>query len=131
MRALEPERALEVALEEVAVAGEHGRLRELALILIDNAVKYSPPDMPVEVAVSVRPARLTVRDHGPGMSGEDAERAFDRFFRGTASTRSPGSGLGLAIARAGAERYGAEVALEPATGGGTRAVVTFPDGGEG
>ena len=127
MGALEPDRVLDIAVEEVAVAGEHGRLRELALILIDNAVKYSPADRPVEVAVSARPPRLTVRDHGPGMSAEDAERAFDRFFRGTASTQSAGSGLGLAIARAIAARYGAQVALEPAPGGGTRAVVAFPE----
>ena len=126
VRALEPERVLDTRLGEVEVAGEHARLRELAAILIDNAVKYSPPGTPVEVTVDAGPPRLTVRDHGPGMSAEDAERAFDRFFRGSASTRGPGSGLGLAIARAIAERYGAEVVLEPATGGGTRAIVTFP-----
>jgi two-component system sensor histidine kinase MprB len=126
MRALEPERDLVTELEEVAVAGEHGRLRELALILIDNAVKYSPGGTPVEVAVSAAPPLLTVRDHGPGLSAEDTERAFDRFFRGSAATLGPGSGLGLAIARVIAARSGAVVTLEPAPGGGTRAVVTFP-----
>ena len=126
MRALEPDRALDVRLDEVSVAGEHGRLRELTLILIDNAVKYSPAGTPVEVAVTARPPALSVRDHGPGMSGEDAERAFDRFYRGSASTLTRGSGLGLAIARAIAARYGAEVVLEPAEGGGTRALVGFP-----
>lgn len=126
MGALEPGRTLSVSLQETVVAGEHGRLRELALILIDNAVKYSPPGTPVEVAVVARPPRLTVRDHGPGMTPEDAERAFDRFFRGSASTRSAGSGLGLAIARSIAGRHGAGVRLEPAAGGGTLATVAFP-----
>lgn len=127
MAALEPDRRLGVDVAPAVVAGEHGRLRELALILIDNAVKYSPPEAEVAVSVSAAPPRLTVRDHGPGLSPEDAERAFDRFFRGAAAASSPGSGLGLAIARAICDRHGARMALEPAAGGGTRAVVTFPE----
>ncbi len=127
MAAHEPDRRLDVRLEETTVAADHGRLRELALILIDNAVKYSPPETEITVSVSARPPRLTVRDRGPGLSAEDAERAFDRFFRGSASARSPGSGLGLAIARAIGHRYGARVTLEPGPDGGTRAVVAFPE----
>lgn len=127
MSALEPARRLERELAPVVVLGEHGRLRELALILIDNAVKYSPPDAPVTVAVSDGPPRLTVRDRGPGMSPQEAARAFDRFFRGAAASGRPGSGLGLPIARAVCERVGATIRLEPAPGGGTLAVVTFPE----
>ena len=127
MAAHEPDRRLDVRLEETTVAADHGRLRELALILIDNAVKYSPPETEITVSVSARPPRLTVRDRGPGLSAEDAERAFDRFFRGSASARSPGSGLGLAIARAIGHRYGARVTLEAGPDGGARAVVAFPE----
>ena len=125
--ALEPDRRLRYHLDEVEVVGDHGRLRELALILIDNAVKYSPAESEVTVAVSARPPRLSVRDHGPGLSAADSERAFDRFFRGAESALTPGSGLGLAIARAICERYGAAVTLAPAPGGGTLAVVAFPE----
>ena len=111
----------------MVVLGEHGRLRELALILIDNAVKYSPPDAPVTITVSDGPPRLIVRDRGPGMPPDEAARAFDRFFRGAAASGRPGSGLGLPIARAVCDRIGATIRLEPAPGGGSLAVVTFPE----
>ena len=87
--ALEPGRVVEQDLAPAVVLGEHGRLRELALILIDNAIKYSPADAPVTVAVREHPPRLTVRDRGPGMSADDSARAFDRFFRGAAAAGRP------------------------------------------
>ena len=129
IRALEPGRVVEQELAPAVVLGEHGRLRELALILIDNAIKYSPADAPVTVAVREHPPRLTVRDRGPGMSTDDSARAFDRFFRGAAAAGRPGSGLGLPIARAVCDRFGATIALEGAPGGGTVATVTFPGSG--
>ena len=65
--ALEPDRVLDLDLQEATVAGEHGRLRELALILVDNAVRYSPPEAPVSVRVTGGPRpSLVVTDRGPG-----------------------------------------------------------------
>ena len=127
LAAAAPERPLELRSEEALVAADYGRLRELALILMDNADKYSPPGAPVAITVQAHPPRLTVRDRGPGLSPEDAARAFDRFYRGAASAGSAGSGLGLAIARAIGDRYGARVELRPAPGSGTEATVTFPE----
>lgn len=127
MRALEPGRSLEARLAPVTVAGDHGRLRELALVLMDNAFKYSPDGSAVRVSVTdgERPS-LVVSDRGSGLSDDDRARAFERFFRGSASRGIPGSGLGLAIARAIGERHCASVSLGPADDGGTEAVVTFP-----
>ncbi len=127
LAAAAPERRLDVRAEETLVAADYGRLRELALILVDNAHKYSPPGAPVDATVQAGPPRLAVRDRGPGLSAEDAARAFDRFYRGSASAGSAGSGLGLAIAQAIAARYGAGVQLRPAAGGGTEASTTFPE----
>jgi two-component system sensor histidine kinase MprB len=126
IRALDPARPLDVELSPTTVAGDRGRLRELALILLDNAVKYSATMSPVSVRVEDgdRP-RLSVRDRGPGLSAEERERAFERFYRGPAARGVPGSGLGLAIARAICERHGAELELAPDPEGGTRAVVEF------
>ena len=126
MRAFHPGRSVAAELAEVTVAGDAGRLGELVRILVDNALKYSPAETAVAVTVTdgERPA-LSVRDHGPGLSAADRERAFDRFYRGTASPGVGGSGLGLAIARAVCERHRAELSLVDAPGGGTEARVRF------
>jgi two-component system, OmpR family, sensor kinase len=127
LRPVAPSRAVELAVSPATVLGEHGRLRELAVILIDNALRYSPEDAPVSVRVDAGPRpSLSVRDRGPGMTDEDRARATDRFYRGSASRGVPGSGLGLAIARTISERHGATLRLEAASGGGTLAVVEFP-----
>ena len=85
--------------------------------LIDNAVKYSPPDEPVEIVL--RGEQLTVRDHGPGISADDLPHVFDRFYRGAEARGRPGSGLGLAIVRQVADQQGGRVDAERAPGGGT------------
>jgi signal transduction histidine kinase len=127
MRALAPDRVIEADLEPTLIAGDPGRLGELVRVLVDNALKYSPAGEPVTVTVGeVAGPALAVRDHGPGLSAEDRERAFDRFYRGSAAGQVSGSGLGLAIAQAICERHRAVLTLEPAMGGGTVATARFP-----
>jgi two-component system, OmpR family, sensor kinase len=127
MRALAPDRSIEAELEPTAIAGDAGRLGELVRVLVDNALKYSPTGEPVTVSVSeVAGPTLAVRDRGPGLSAEDRERAFDRFYRGSAAGQVAGSGLGLAIAQSICERHRAVLTLEPAMGGGTVATARFP-----
>jgi len=84
--------------------------------LLDNAVKFSPDGTPIEV--TVRPGRLQVRDHGPGIGPEDLPRVFDRFHRAVEARSLPGSGLGLAIVRQIVE-----------DSGGSAGAVNHPDGG--
>ncbi len=67
-----------------------------------------PAAGPIEV--NVRPGRLEVRDHGPGIDPEDLPRVFDRFYRAAAARARPGSGLGLAIVRQFAETHGGRCA---------------------
>lgn len=126
LRVVYPGRAIELEVQPATVDGDPDRLAELVRVLVDNALKYSPPAAPVTISVEDSPApSLRVRDHGPGMSASDRERAFDRFFRGESANGVAGSGLGLAIAQAIAERHGAILALGEATGGGTLASVVF------
>ena len=65
-------------------------------------------------------AEVVVRDHGPGFSGEDLPRVFDRFYRARSARGLPGSGLGLAIVRQVAEAHGGSVTAANADGGGAR-----------
>ncbi|WP_433183865.1 ATP-binding protein [Actinoallomurus sp. CA-150999] len=106
------------------VRGDAPSLERAVVNLLDNAVKFSPPDG--TIAVRLDGGELTVRDHGPGIPPEDLPYVFDRFWRSPSARGLPGSGLGLAIvARAVAEARG-EVRLGPADGGGTLAWLRLP-----
>jgi signal transduction histidine kinase len=93
--------------------------------LVENALKYAP-NGPVTVTVrrEGRHTSLAVEDMGPGMTQEDIEHAFDRFYRGDASHGTDGTGLGLSIVRRGVERSDGTVTLAN-TGHGLRVVLAF------
>lgn len=92
--------------------------------ILDNAVKFSPPDGTVEVDLA--DGVLTVRDHGPGIAADELPYVFDRFWRSPSARALPGSGLGLSIVARTVEQSGGEVALTRAEGGGTVATVRLP-----
>jgi two-component system sensor histidine kinase MprB len=111
-------------LEESVVRGAPASIERAIGNLLDNAVKWSPPDGEVEVAV--RGGEVVVRDHGPGIAESDLPYVFDRFYRAPSARGMPGSGLGLAIVRRVAQAHGAAVAAERAHDGGTRVRLAFP-----
>lgn len=92
--------------------------------LIDNAVRWSPPEQPIEVAASsdTNGVEIRVIDHGPGMVEEVRQRAFEPFFSGRSS-----SGLGLTICRDIARRLGGSLQLESPPSGGTVALLRLPE----
>ncbi|MET8468754.1 HAMP domain-containing sensor histidine kinase [Streptomyces sp. NPDC006422] len=110
------------------VAGVPARLARLMSSLLDNAAKFGPPGLPVEVTLTAGPAdlELTVRDHGPGIAEQDLPYVFDRFYRARSARALPGSGLGLAMARQIARAHRAELVAEPAEGGGAQFRLTIP-----
>jgi signal transduction histidine kinase len=112
------------------VRGDAGELRRLARNLLENAARYATSSVRVTSGVDGDLVRVEVRDDGPGVPAEDAERIFDRFHRGDAarSRDDGGSGLGLAIARTVARRHLGELTLEPADEG-ARFVVRLPADG--
>jgi two-component system sensor histidine kinase MprB len=111
-------------LEESVVRGVPASIERAIGNMLDNAVKWSPPDGEVEVAV--RDGQVEVRDHGPGIAESDLPYVFDRFYRAPSARGLPGSGLGLAIVRRVAETHGGSVVAERADGGGTRVRLAFP-----
>jgi two-component system sensor histidine kinase MprB len=106
------------------VSGSRARLARAVGNLLDNAVKWSPPGEPVEVAVNG--GEVTVRDHGPGIADDDLPHVFDRFYRATAARGLPGSGLGLAIVKQVADAHGGTVVAEQAPGGGALLRLSLP-----
>ncbi len=121
--------------EEAPVLGDAGLLRQLVMILLDNAIKFSPPASVVTVTVAVEhgEAVVVVSDRGPGISAEQLPHIFERFYRGDpARSReqgepgtASGSGLGLSIAQWVATQHRGQVVVTSAPGG-TTATVRLP-----
>ena len=131
-RVVARQKGVEVAVEEfeeTPVVGDPSLVRQLIMILLDNAVKFTDRDGEVRVHVSMHQGAPTfiVDDTGIGIKSEEISRVFQRFFRGeTARSRTDGAGLGLSIASWIAREHGAEISLTSEPGKGTRVVVTFP-----
>ncbi len=115
--------------EEASVVGDPALLRQLLMIVLDNAIKYTRSGGRVTIGVSAADGApvVLVEDTGVGISAEALPRIFDRFYRG-GSARDPvsGAGLGLAIARWITDAHEGDIAVSSAPGRGTRVRLRFP-----
>ncbi|MFF7474442.1 ATP-binding protein [Streptomyces sp. NPDC008092] len=109
------------------VEADAGLLERSVANLVENAVKYSPPDRPVLVSASAIADRVEVRivDRGPGVPDEAKERIFEPFQRYGDAPRGAGVGLGLAVARGFAEAMGGTLNAEDTPGGGLTMVLSL------
>lgn len=114
----------------VSVMADPGQIRQLGMILLDNAIKYTPNNGQICIAVSqLGPfAALTVSDTGIGIGEDDLPHIFERFYRADHARERDeyGSGLGLAIARWIVEAHHGEIKVESASGKGTVFTVLLP-----
>jgi len=115
------------------VSGDRDGLRQLVLILVDNAIRYTPSGGRITVSVEKRPDAvvLEVADAGIGIAPADLPRIFDRFFRTQrARVHDPGgTGLGLSIGRWIADLHGATIAVRSRPDEGTTFTVSFKSDG--
>ena len=129
-RVVDPAGPIELSLEPTTLTGDAARLRQVLDNLLANARAHTPPGTPVSVELCDDDGRatLTVADHGPGLTEEQAARVFERFYRVDSSrTRaSGGAGLGLSIVSAVIEAHGGTAEAVPTPGGGATFVVTLP-----
>ncbi|MEV0583234.1 HAMP domain-containing sensor histidine kinase [Nonomuraea sp. NPDC050310] len=109
-------------LEPWYVLGNPASLERAVLNLLDNAAKFSPGEIDVQLEAGV----LTVRDHGPGIPDQDMPHVFERFWRSSSARSLPGSGLGLAIVMQAVKEAGGSVELENAPDGGVLATISLP-----
>ena len=113
----------EVLPKKLEIYADEQKIRQLILILVDNAVKYTQEHGKIKVSLMAEKGEihLTVADNGIGIEPEHRERIFDRFYRvdKARSRRMGGNGLGLAIARGIVEAHHGEISLESAVNEGT------------
>jgi two-component system OmpR family sensor kinase len=141
-RLLAPDRTIELSVQPGAaflVIGDDARLRQVIGNLMSNALTHTPDGSPIEVSIgsgtldpripdSAPAVTLDVTDHGPGMTPEQAQRVFERFYRADqARTRTTGgSGLGLAIVRALVTAHGGAASVRTAPGRGATFRIALP-----
>jgi len=117
------------AIDAVTVNGERDRLKQLVVVLLDNALRYAPTGMvDVSIADDGTDAVLRVEDDGIGIALSELPHVFERFYRGDAARRldASGSGLGLPIARWIVERHGGQIRIESRPSHGTLVTVRLP-----
>src|SRR5215217_6119274 len=117
----------------VQVPGDPDRLHQLVMILLDNAIRHTPPGGRIRVAVASTAdgqARIAVRDEGEGIAPEHLPHLFERFYRadGARGRSSGGTGLGLAIAQAICRAHGGEISVTSTPDQGATFLVTIPGG---
>ncbi len=115
-------------LPDLTVAGNRDAIKQILLILLDNALKFTPTDAPISIMVEPceQQVALRVHDTGPGIEPEVLPHVFERFVRGTASRTGAGAGLGLAIARTLAEAQRGRLMAESETGRGSTFTLWLP-----
>jgi two-component system OmpR family sensor kinase len=130
-RAAAPDREISVRADgATTVTGDADQLRQVLANLVRNAMVHTPPATPIEIDVDRAHGhvRLAVRDHGPGLPGDDPQELFERFWRASTGRErgKAGAGLGLAIVAAIVEHHGGRVSASNATGGGALFTVELP-----
>jgi signal transduction histidine kinase len=120
--------------DEAPVSGDADLLRQLIMIFLDNAIKFTPAGGRIEVRVGLQQAHavVTVSDTGPGIPADQVPHIFERFYRGDparprdASPAASGAGLGLAIAKWIAEAHGGTIEVTSQLGHGTAITLHLP-----
>ena len=111
--------------------GDRSMVKQVMRILCDNAVKYTPKGGIISLGIEQKPGWviLSVQDNGPGISGEDLPKIFDRFYRADSARRSEGGGhgLGLSIARIIVMAHGGRLRVRSKVGAGTTFFVELPE----
>jgi two-component system sensor histidine kinase KdpD len=124
------DRAVEVKLppDLPPVAMDLGLMTQVLVNLLDNAMKYSPPDSPIAISARVDDGWLAIdlADQGAGVPDQDLKRIFDKFYRIPVPEGAGGTGLGLSICKGVVEAHSGRIRAENHAGGGLRITIRLP-----
>jgi K+-sensing histidine kinase KdpD len=115
-----PKRAPLILLDNILIG-------QVFINIFENAVKFTPPDSPIEISVeyNVKDAMVKITDHGPGINPQETEKVFDKFYRGE-KPETRGIGLGLAICKGIILAHKGKIWVEPCSTGGSIFCFTLP-----
>jgi signal transduction histidine kinase len=125
-RQLDPQRQINLDVpENLSILGDRDAFKQVALVLLDNALKHSTGNINVDAKSRGALVEVRVQDFGEGIPAEKLEHVFDRFYRGDETSTIPGFGLGLPIARTLVEAQGGEIIMESEVGKGSSVILYF------
>ncbi|NOU66474.1 HAMP domain-containing protein [Paenibacillus sp. LMG 31461] len=119
---------LELNMKELPMTGDPYQIKQLLIILIDNALKYSQKIVDIRICLQEKQVIIKVMDQGIGIAEEDLPHVFDRFYRSdkARNRKQGGAGLGLAIAQHIVQKHQGTIELLSSLGVGSTAIVTLP-----
>jgi len=128
---LQPEASISVTLigdSGLLLQGDEEMWRLCLINLLENAIKYSPKDSPVEVILDTTSSKpsLSIIDHGPGIPTEERKKVFEAFYRLPRNKDVEGTGLGLHLVYRIVKMHGAEIQVTSTAGGGATFVIDWP-----
>ena len=126
--------ALDIAAPLPPIEVDPGRMTQVLTNILDNALRYTPDGGKIVLSAQEvdQHVELSIQDSGPGLSPEELQRIFDRFYRTDTSrqregTVPGGSGLGLAIAKSIVQAHGGQLSAESEPGQGLKVIVSLPE----
>ena len=113
--------------EPCVIMGDYGRLKQMFLVIVDNAIKFSQENSNVYITLECdKYVTVTIRDEGIGISEEELPNIFDKFYKSKLRQNAKGSGLGLSIAREICLKHDGLIKVESEIGKGTSFLFNFP-----
>ena len=124
---MDAQREVNEIVQEVTALGDRDALKQVLLILLDNAIKHTPGMITVTAAAGEGQVVLKVKDSGPGIPADKLEHVFDRFYRVETDSMVPGFGLGLPIAKALIEEQDGTICIDSDIEMGSIVTIRLPE----
>jgi len=120
--------SITIAPDLPLVPMDHVLIVQVLVNMLDNALKYSPGDAPIDIEARLDAGQLEIRvlDRGRGIPEQELARVFDKFFRGTLPGPARGAGLGLSICKGFVEAHNGRILAKRRTQGGTELAFFLP-----
>lgn len=131
--AISAERRIQIVMHRESnvymIMGDYDRLRQMFIVILDNAIKFSEPGKTIHLNLSSVKRKIicSIRDEGIGISEEELPNIFDKFYKSKLRQNAKGTGLGLPIAKQIALKHGGTIDVKSKVGEGTEFIFTFDE----